>query len=97
MTEFAQLVSNDGYSFYLEKDACCQSEYLKEMLNKSWGNKLTRIELDLQGEVLKVIAKFLGEKYFYEFKLQDVRKAPEFDFDDKIALEVLEASYTFKL
>lgn len=91
MTEYVELKSNDQCFFYLERRVAELSEFIKKKIETLDRSKLYSLEMNIRGEILEIIVDYLNHKFYYE-NLVDIRKAPEFNIKEELALEVLVAS-----
>ncbi|GME94862.1 hypothetical protein B5S28_g104 [[Candida] boidinii] len=89
-SKFITLVSNDGFSYVVTKDAANVSGTLKGMLStpfqESETNKIVLHELD------SILLEKVIEYLYYNLKYSNQVDVPEFDIPTEMALELLVAA-----
>ncbi|CDW82758.1 UNKNOWN [Stylonychia lemnae] len=85
-----KLISNDGHTFYVNKDVIAISKHLNNIVNSGFREGDSKeISLDINAEILEICVKYLHYKLIYR-KVSFAR--PPFPIEPKIALDVLKAA-----
>ncbi len=87
---YVTLISSDGYTFQITREAAMVSGTLKGMLNTSFQESSTStIKLhELDSQLLEKVVEYL----YYNLKYKDNVNIPEFDIPTEMALELLVAA-----
>ncbi|VEU22427.1 DEKNAAC103353 [Brettanomyces naardenensis] len=90
ISKYITLVSNDGFSFQISREAAMVSGTLRGMLNTSFQESSTNtIKLhELDSLLLEKVIEYL----YYNLKYKEFVDVPEFDIPTEMALELLVAA-----
>lgn len=90
VSPYVKLISNDGFTFTISKQAASVSGTLKNMLSDTFEEGMTNtIKLhDIDGSVLEKVVEYL----YYNQKYKDCVDVPEFSVPTEMALELLVAA-----
>ena len=95
--ETVKLLSNDGASFYVNRDIAWVSKLISNMLMSEFKESQTKeIELDFARETLERCIEYMHYKYINsqkkQFETPDFLVDDKFDIEPEEALELLKAS-----
>ncbi|KAK5132431.1 hypothetical protein LTR08_009114 [Meristemomyces frigidus] len=91
-SDYVTLVSNDGFSFVVQRSAACISPVIKRMLDPKGAFMEARDNTctlqNINGMVLEKVCEYV----YYHEKHKDARDVPDMDFPTELCLELLMAS-----
>lgn len=89
-SKYCTLISSDGFSFTITRDAACVSGTLKGMLTSGFSEStsgLVRLE-SIEGVLLEKVCEYL----YYHLKYKDEKDVPRFKIEPELALNLLVAA-----
>ncbi|KAI6898615.1 hypothetical protein KC318_g9413 [Hortaea werneckii] len=91
-TDYVTLISNDGFSFVVQRSAATISPMVRKMLDPQSmfmeaKNNTVRFD-NINGIVLEKVCEY----FYYNERNKDARDVPDMDFPTELCLEILMAA-----
>ncbi|KAI7542314.1 hypothetical protein KC331_g8051 [Hortaea werneckii] len=91
-TDYVTLISNDGFSFVVQRSAATISPMVRKMLDPQSmfmeaKNNIVRFD-NINGIVLEKVCEY----FYYNERNRDARDVPDMDFPTELCLEILMAA-----